>query len=99
MQSIPPLPMIPTTPMDIAVAIAIVVGTVGVVGTGFVLIRAVVKRWLTPPAMPSAVPELAELREAVGQLSAEIAELHERMDFTERVLAQHAERPRIDGEG
>lgn len=43
--------------------------------------------------------ELAELREAQGdelqQVRQEVAELAERLDFTERLLAQQREAPRV----
>lgn len=39
--------------------------------------------------------ELAELRESVDRLSGEVAELHERLDFAERMLAQQRERPAL----
>ncbi len=39
--------------------------------------------------------ELDQLRETVERLNGEVAELQERMDFTERVLAQQRERPAL----
>jgi len=39
--------------------------------------------------------ELVQLRETVERLNGEVAELQERVDFTERVLAQQRERPAL----
>jgi len=95
----PVLPMIPTNPVDIAIAIAVIVGSVGVVAIGAMLVRAVIKKWLhpTPIMAPDLSAELQELRQTVGQLSVEVGELNERVDFAERMLAQHSDRARIEG--
>jgi hypothetical protein len=42
--------------------------------------------------------ELEALRTEVAELRAELGEVHERLDFTERVLTQDRERQRIAGE-
>lgn len=39
--------------------------------------------------------ELEALRAEVAALRQEMAEVHERLDFTERMLAQHREAPRL----
>jgi hypothetical protein len=44
---------------------------------------------------PAAEGELDELRQAVERLNGEVAELQERLDFTERMLAQQRERPAL----
>jgi len=44
---------------------------------------------------PGNGQELVDLRQSVDRLSGEVAELHERLDFAERVLAQQRERPAL----
>jgi predicted nucleic acid-binding Zn-ribbon protein len=44
-----------------------------------------------------AEAELTALREEVGDLRRELGELHERIDFTERLLAQAREKDRLPG--
>ena len=44
---------------------------------------------------PAAGAELAELRQTVERLTGDVAELQERLDFTERMLAQQRERPAL----
>ena len=41
---------------------------------------------------PTADAELTELRQTVERLTGDVAELQERLDFTERMLAQQRER-------
>ena len=41
---------------------------------------------------PAVAQELAELRQTVERLGGDVAELQERLDFTERMLAQQRER-------
>lgn len=47
---------------------------------------------LTQRRDPGAEAELAELRQMVERLNGDMAELQERVDFTERMLAQQRER-------
>jgi hypothetical protein len=42
--------------------------------------------------------EAMRLRQAVEQLAGEVSELHERLDFAERVLAAGREGDRLEGE-
>lgn len=42
-----------------------------------------------------AESELAQLRGDVDQLRSELGEVHERLDFTERLLARNAEKPSL----
>jgi hypothetical protein len=43
--------------------------------------------------------ELAQLRGDVEQMRAELSEVHERLDFTERLLAKQSDRPALrDGQ-
>jgi hypothetical protein len=53
-------------------------------------------RQATPPA--DLQPSLDTLELEIGRLREEVAELHERMDFTERVLAQVQESRRVGPE-
>lgn len=46
---------------------------------------------------PAAEVELAELRQTVERLTGDVAELQERLDFAERMLAQQRERPALPG--
>ncbi len=46
----------------------------------------------------SAESELAQLRNEMDQVRGELAEVHERLDFTERLLARNADRPALKGE-
>lgn len=95
----PPVPEIPdwvfnrTDPMEIAIAVVVVIGALGSLGILWMLARAWMRRWTQPAVAPQAVEEL---RRSVSQLSAEVSELHERMDFAERVLAQRREPARIE---
>ncbi|HXW97616.1 MAG TPA: hypothetical protein VEI47_08530 [Gemmatimonadales bacterium] len=41
--------------------------------------------------------EFEQLRAEVDQLKTELAEVHERLDFTERILAKNADRERLPG--
>jgi hypothetical protein len=43
--------------------------------------------------------ELAQLRAEVDQMRGELSEVHERLDFTERLLAKQAERPGLGAGG
>jgi len=44
-----------------------------------------------------AESELAQLRGDVDQLRGELAEVHERLDFTERLLARNADKSALKG--
>jgi hypothetical protein len=85
-------------PVDIAIAISVVVSTGGGVWILGMLVRALVKRW-SQPALRSDSAEFAVLKNQVAELGAEVAEIHERLDFAERVLTSGTEPPRVaDGE-
>lgn len=45
-------------------------------------------------ADPALLAEVDELRHEVQQVRAELAEVHERLDFTERLLSSTVDRPR-----
>ncbi len=46
-------------------------------------------------ARGAGTAELEALRADVAELRAELGEVHERLDFTERVLIQHRDRQRL----
>jgi hypothetical protein len=99
----PPAPEIPDwvfargpDPMEIAIAMAVVVVSLGGVSMLWLLVRGLIRKWTQPAAGPEA---LEGLKHSVQQLSAEVAELHERLDFAERMLAAQREPARIDRRG
>ncbi len=73
-------------PVDIAIAFAIIASTGGGVVMLGLVVRALVRRW-TQGAAPAS-GELDQLRSGMLRLEAEVSELHERLDFAERVLAR-----------
>ncbi len=75
----------------IAIAWAIVIFTGGLVATAFTLARARLRGSTPSPAARPA--EVAELRDAVQRLAGDVAELQERLDFAERLLAQQKHSP------
>lgn len=58
--------------------------------------RAAVERARRPQEM-SSPDDIRELQEALGRLTAEVGELHERLDFAERVLAAQRGPERLEG--
>jgi hypothetical protein len=80
-------------PIEIAVALLISLSSIGVLGVTGALAFGLIRRWSRPaPELPSA--ELDELRKAMDHLAGEVTDLHERVDFAERVLAQR-DQPRL----
>lgn len=101
MQQVPPPPQLPDfivhqgpDPVNIAIAVVIVVGAVGSVGILWMLVRGLIRRWTAQ--VPADAQAVQELRHAVRQLSAEVMELQERLDFAERVLTARKEPERIE---
>ena len=98
---IPPLPpeifMPGPAPMEVATAIALVVATIGSMVILLQFVRGLLRKWHTPPQPDAAV--IQELRHDVLRLGTEVAELQERLDFAERVLATRNEPERIDRGG
>lgn len=99
----PPIPEIPDwlfqrgpDPIDIAIAVVIVISSLGAVSMLWMLVRGWLRKWAQPAVGQEAVETL---RHSVQQLSAEVGELHERMDFAERMLAAHREPQRLEGRG
>jgi len=96
----PPAPELPEwmfntgpDPMEIAIAVVVVVASLGGLGILWMLVRGLVRKWTLPPANQQV---LDDLKHAVQSLSAEVGELHERMDFAERMLAAQREPARIE---
>jgi hypothetical protein len=96
-----PIPQLPPdifmpgpSPMEVAVAVAVVVATVGSIVIIWSLVRGLLRKWASPP--PTDAVAIQELRHAVHQLTAEVGELQERLDFAERVLATRNEPERLD---
>jgi hypothetical protein len=57
------------------------------------------KQWIdTPGSAAGEEPRVAQLEERVDQLQGQVAELGERLDFAERLLAQKRERTLRAGE-
>ena len=84
-------------PIEIAVAVLIGVSSLGVFAVAGAFAWGLVKRFERPrPVMGEA--EARQLRQAVEQLAGEVSELHERLDFAERVLTAGREGDRGEGE-
>ncbi|MDH4044739.1 MAG: hypothetical protein OEY20_08455 [Gemmatimonadota bacterium] len=83
-------------PIDIAIAVVIVISSLGAVSMLWMLVRGWMRKW-SQPAVGQDVVET--LKHSVQQLSAEVGELHERMDFAERMLAAQREPQRLEGRG
>lgn len=82
-------------PIEIGAAVSMVIGSLGGVGFVIVLTRGLLRKW-SQPAVGADADEIRELRHQVNQIASEVAELHERIDFTERVLAAHQDLPRLE---
>ena len=70
-------------------------------GTAVLVRAAVFGGWRHRRGVASGadLAELTQLREAVERLNGEVAELQERVDFTERVLAQQREAGKLPQPG
>jgi hypothetical protein len=85
-----------TDPIEIAVALLIGMSSVGVLSVAGAVAWGLIRRWDRPrPAMTEA--EAEKLRTAVDHLAGEVSDLHERLDFTERVLASQRDSGRLGG--
>lgn len=81
-------------PIEVGTAWAIVILSGGGMVVLGMFARALLKKWSTPKhAAPSE--DVERLRRAVEDLALEVGDLHERMDFAERVLASQPETPRL----
>ncbi len=82
-------------PLDLGLGIAMVVGSTGLVAVGVMFARAVMRKWARPAAAIGSA-EVQELRRAVSELAADVAELHERVDFAERMLTSRQDLPQLE---
>lgn len=82
-------------PIDVASGVAIVILSAGGVSVLVMLARGWMHRW-SQPRQQQVADETTELRHAVSRLEAEVTELQERIDFTERVLASQQDLPRLE---
>ena len=99
----PPAPELPSwlfqrgpDPMEIAIAVAVVLSSLGAISILWMLARGLIRKWTQPPVQHEA---LQDLQTSVQRLSAEVGELHERLDFAERMLAAQREPARIERQG
>jgi len=99
----PPAPEIPDwlfqrgpDPVEIAIAVAIVLSSLGAISILWMFARGLIRKWTQPAIQLDAVQEV---QQAVQRLTDEVGELHERMDFAERMLAQHREPARLERQG
>lgn len=72
-----------------AVSAAVIVGIVSI------LIPVLTKSGMLGRSAPPSNDEIGELRQAIDAMEYRLAELEERLDFTERVLAKHREADRL----
>jgi hypothetical protein len=82
-------------PIEIAIGLSIFVGSTGTVALVLMVARAALGRW-SSPRVESPDEGVRKLEEAIGRLSEEITDLHERTDFAERVLATQREPERLE---
>lgn len=107
---IPPIPPIPPLPESFfppwyasqPPAVIVLIALASIAAVAFVtypLLRALARRLEGRPALDAAtLAELDGLRDRLGemdQLQHRVAELEERLDFTERLLAQQREAARL----
>ena len=83
-------------PVEVGIGIAIITVTGGGVAILLQVTRALLVKW-TRPREAVGPGEAEELRHAIGRLAGEVADLNERLDFTERVLASERERGQLGG--
>jgi cytochrome c biogenesis protein ResB len=96
---LPPLPQIPyhTDPMQVAIAIMVVVAASGLVGSVLMLVKAWVRRIANVGGADAVTPEVMELRDTVQHMAGQLAEVEERLDFAERLLARERDAERVRG--
>jgi hypothetical protein len=82
-------------PVDVAIAVSIVTVVAGGMTILGVTAVALLKKWTRPrPELPAT--DVTRLSDAVEQLAGEVSELHERLDFAERVLASQRDGSRLE---
>ena len=74
-------------PIDGAIALIMVVTSTGMVWILGTLAKGLVTKWNQPKGSVSDAEEMQELRDAISQIAGEVGELHERIDFSERLIA------------
>jgi hypothetical protein len=81
-------------PIEVGTAWAIVILSGGGMIVLGMFARALLKKWSMPKGeLP--LEEVERLRQAVEDLAIDVGELHERMDFAERVLSSQPESNRL----
>lgn len=81
-------------PIEVGTAWAIVILSGGGMIVLGIFARALLKKWSThSQAIPAE--DVERLRRAVEDLALEVGDLHERMDFAERVLSSQPESKRL----
>ncbi len=73
-------------PIDGAIAVIMVITAAGGVWIPGTLAKGLVAKWTQPKVAPPDSGEIQELRDALSQLAGEVGELHERIDFAERLI-------------
>jgi hypothetical protein len=81
-------------PIEWGIGVAIASGSVGTMIMAILVLRTLLRRWSgRPPALPSH--EVNELRAGLDRLGQDVAELHERVDFTERIMSREHDPARL----
>lgn len=81
-------------PIEWGIGVAIASGSVGTMMMAILVLRTLLRRWSRrPPTLPSQ--EVNELRAGLDRLAQDVAELHERVDFTERIMSRERDPARL----
>ena len=83
-------------PIEVGIAVAIITAAGGSVAIVMQFARALLVKW-TRSKEAVGPGEAEELRHAISRLAGDVADLNERLDFTERVLATERERGQLRG--
>jgi hypothetical protein len=81
-------------PIDWGIGVAIASGSIGSIVMATLILRAALARWVKP-SRNAPSHQLEEMRAGLNRLTDEVAELHERLDFAERVLARQRDLARL----
>ena len=81
-------------PISWGIGVAIASGSIGSMVMAALVLRAALERWLKP-SRGAPARELDEMRVGMNRLTEEVAELHERLDFAERLLARQRDQVRL----
>ena len=73
--------------------LALLIPVAAIVANGLIKLQKVRNEGLNPGPDPAMLAELDELRHEVGQVRAELVEVQERLDFTERLLTSGERKP------